>query len=106
MRFLVIARPKFPIPPDQVLALTEGAKQWYDRYEGQLEAFGNFASGGGFGVVDATDETSLLTMLWEMPFIPFSEVTVDAFLPGKAGFDVFADTVKAMMQQMQGGAPA
>ena len=102
MKYLVVARPRDPIPPEQVVMLTEAAKQWYDRYADRLESFGNFAAGGGYGIVTADDEESLWRAIWEMPFIPFSEVTVDTVWTGKDAFDLFADVVRSAMQAMQG----
>jgi hypothetical protein len=101
MKYLVVARPRDQIPPEQVLMLTEAAKQWYDRYEDRLESFGNFASGGGYGLISADDEQALWSIIWEMPFIPFSEVTVDPVWPGKDSFDLFASTVRSFLAGMQ-----
>jgi hypothetical protein len=104
VKFLVIARPGAQmIPPEQVPMLTEGAKAWFDRYQNRLDAFGNFASGGGFGVFNASSEEELWRAIWEMPFIPFSQVTVDVVWEGKNGFDLFADVVRTMMSQMPDG---
>ena len=102
MQYLVVARPRDPLPMEQIQMLTEGAKQWYERYQSKFEAFGNFASGGGFGVVNAEDEQELFHMIWEMPFIPLSEVTVDVVWPGPGGFDFIADVARRMMS---GGSP-
>ena len=103
MTFLVVARPKFQIPPEMVPMLSDAAKQWFSRYESKLESFGNFAAGGGYGVVEAEDEETLFRSLWEMPFIPFSEVTVDPIWPGAGAFDLFRDTVQQMLSAMQQG---
>ena len=51
MRFAVIVRPKFPIPPEQVGMVIEGFGQWREKYRGNLEVFEFFAGGGGgFGI--------------------------------------------------------
>jgi hypothetical protein len=97
MQFLVVARPRDPLPLEQIQILTDASKQWYERYKARFEAFGNFASGGGFGVVNAEDEQELFRIIWEMPFIPLSEVTVDVVWPGAAGFDFIADVARRMM---------
>ena len=46
MRFLVVARPRDPIPPQQIPMLAEAAKQWFDQNQDRLVSFGNFAGGG------------------------------------------------------------
>ncbi|HEX3299662.1 MAG TPA: hypothetical protein VHW68_06075 [Actinomycetota bacterium] len=103
MRFLVVARPRDQIPPEQVAMLAEASKQWFDQYQSKLVSFGNFAGGGGYGIFDADSEEQLWRAIWEMPFIPFSNVTVDVVWDGKAGFDLFSDVVQKMMSQMQSG---
>jgi hypothetical protein len=100
VRFLVVARPRDPIPPPQVPMLAEAAKQWFDQNQDRLVSFGNFAGGGGYGVFDADSEEQLWRAIWEMPFIPFSDVTVDVVWDGKAGFDLFSDVVQKMLNQM------
>jgi hypothetical protein len=99
VQFLVVARPRDPVPPEMIQMLTDGSKQWYERYKDRFEAFGNFASGGGFGVVNADNEQDLFRMIWEMPFIPLSDVTVDVVWPGPGAFDFVADVAR----QMTGG---
>jgi hypothetical protein len=42
MRALVIGTPKFQIPPDQLLAVADGAISWYERYQDKFESFGSF----------------------------------------------------------------
>src|SRR5438552_793304 len=48
MRALVVATPKFPIVPEQLPAMIEGALAWHDRYQEHFDAFGSFIGGGGF----------------------------------------------------------
>jgi hypothetical protein len=101
MRALVIGLPKFPIPPEVVGGIVQGAIDWYDRYEDKFKAFGSFPGGGGFGVVEAADEEELTRMIAEMPFAPFSDITVRPFVEGKAGFHIFQEAIAQMM-----GAPS
>ena len=64
MRFAVIVRPKFPIPPEQTGMVLEGFAQWREKYRGGLEVFEFFAGGGGggFGIADFSDVESLNQM--------------------------------------------
>jgi hypothetical protein len=48
-------------------------------------------------VVNTDDEQELFRMIWEMPFIPLSEVTVDVLWPGPGGFDFIAEVAGRMM---------
>lgn len=85
MRVLVVATPAFPIPPDQLPAIVEGALQWSEQHRDELDQFGVFPGGGGFGVVNVADETALNQLMLDMPFAPFSHHEVRAFVPGREG---------------------
>jgi hypothetical protein len=101
MRALVIGRPKFQIPPEQMQDVVQGAIDWYGRYEDRFTAFGTFPAGGGFGVVEVADEEELNRMILEMPFAMFSDITVEPFVEGDKGFRMFQEAMATMM-----GAPS
>jgi hypothetical protein len=100
MRFLVVATPKMPPPPDMLPAMIDGAEEWYDRHRDKLEAFGTFPGGGGFGLADVSDAGELHRMILEMPFSPFSDHLIEPVVDGATGFrqarDVFAARTAAV----------
>jgi muconolactone delta-isomerase len=97
MRFLVVATPKFPASPEIVPALIDGAEQWQKRYAGKLEVFGVFPGGGGFAVVDVSDEAELHRMIVEMPFSPFSEHMIQPVVDGATAWRQSREAFAAMM---------
>jgi muconolactone delta-isomerase len=58
-------------------------------------AFGTFPCGGGFGIIDASDEAELNQLILEMPFSWFSDVEVRPFV-GVEGLQQFKQAVDAM----------
>jgi len=96
MRALVVATPKFPIVPEQLPAMIEGALAWHDRYQEHFDAFGSFIGGGGFAVVNVPDEETLNQIVIEMPFAWFSDLTVHPFVEGVAAFRQLQKAVAAM----------
>ena len=97
MKALVIARPKFPVPPEMAPMVTQGALDWYERYKDRFEVFGTFMGGGGFAVVEVDDSEELSKMIVEMPFATFSDVTAELFVEGDKGFRQFQEAMAAMM---------
>ena len=103
MRFAVIVRPKFPIPPEQVGMVIEGFAQWRERYRDHFEVFEFFAGqGGGFGIVDFPDAESFNQMMFENPVNFFADVEVHPTLDGDVGIKQWRETTARMMA----GAPA
>ena len=96
MKVLVVAKPRFPIPPEMLPQLLEGAIDWYRRYQERFLLFGTFPGGGGFGAVDVADEKELARMMAEMPFSPFGEQTVTPFVEGDEGFRQFQQVLGSM----------
>lgn len=79
MEFLVIARPKHPIPADAVPSLLDGLTGWIKKYKsqkkmGQAWSIAGQASGAVVLNVGSLDELDGIVM--EMPSAPFSEVEV------------------------------
>jgi hypothetical protein len=96
MRALVIGIPKFQIPPDRLPGIIDGALSWHERHQDKLEAFGTFPGGGGFGIIDASDEAELNQLILGMPFSWFSDVEVRPFVRGVEGLQQFKQAVDAM----------
>jgi hypothetical protein len=85
MHVLVVATPRHPIPPADLPGVVEGALDWHERHKDELEAFGTFPGGGGFGVVDVADGEHLNQLMLEMPFSFFSHHELYPFAPGDTG---------------------
>jgi hypothetical protein len=96
MRVLIVAEPRFQIPPEQLGQIIDGALQWYERYRDRFVEFGTFPGGGGFGVLEVADEETLNQMVLEMPFSPFSKLTIHPYVRGDAGFRQFQEAFAAM----------
>lgn len=97
MRFLVVATPKFPIPPDQILGMLDRGEEWQQRHSDKFEAFGMFPAGGGFGIVNVRDEATLHQLMAEMPFAPFSDHEIRPFVDGPTGWRQAREAVAAAL---------
>lgn len=97
MRFLVVATPKFPAPPEMIITLIDRAEEWQQRYDDKFEAFGLFPGGGGFAIADVSDEAELHRVVVEMPFSPFSELVIKPIVDGPTGWNQAREAFAAMM---------
>jgi hypothetical protein len=97
MKALVIGRPKFQVPPEMAPMVTQGALDWYSRYQDRFEVFGTFMGGGGFAVVEVDTADDLNQMIVEMPFATFSDISAELFVEGDKGFRQFQEAMQAMM---------
>jgi Domain of unknown function (DUF3303) len=97
MRFLVVATPKFPAPPEIVPGLIARAQEWQERYDDKFEVFGIFPGGGGFAVAEVSDEAELHRMIVEMPFSPFSEHMIQPVVDGATAWRQTREAFAAMM---------
>ena len=98
MRTVVIVRPQFPVPPDQLPTLFDGFADWRERYRDSMESFEFFAGGGGgFGVFNVPDEATLNQIMVEYPLLPFSEVEVHPLVDGDTALDQWRQTLQQMM---------
>ena len=59
MRFLVIAEPTARAERTELDALIDAEQEWRARFAEQLDVYGWFAAGGGFGIIDVDDEASV-----------------------------------------------
>jgi hypothetical protein len=96
MRVLVVATPKFQVPPDQLPSIVDAAIAWQERYQDKFESFGIFPGGGGFGVIQVDDEVELNQMILEMPFSWFSDVQIRPAVEGSVGWQQLQQAVQAM----------
>jgi hypothetical protein len=98
MRFLVISKPKFPVPMEQLPMMMQGFAAWRARYRAQSDGFWFFAGdGGGAGVLNVPDEMTLFRIMAEYPFGLTSDVEVRAIVDG--------DWALAQWQEMLKSAP-
>jgi muconolactone delta-isomerase len=100
MQFLVVAKPQFQAPPDQLPAMIEAAMEWTDRYANELKEFGTFPGGGGFGIADVPDVETLNQMIVEMPFSPFSTHEIYPIVPGATGLSQLRERVAMLAASM------
>ena len=96
MKALVIARPKFPIPPEQAPMIVQGGLDWYEAHKDRFTEFGTFIGGGGFGVVEVEDAAELSKMITEMPFARFSDIKAELYVEGDGGMRQFQEALAAM----------
>jgi hypothetical protein len=95
MRFLVLAEPAAPPPPELLPAIVAAEQEWRARYADRLESYAWFATGGGTGVIDVDDAETLFRAVNEHPFCPFTKVDVrplaDADESGRALAELYAE---------------
>lgn len=83
MRVLITARPKFPLPPEQIPGLMQGFTAWREQYRNKMEAFFFFAApSGGGGILNVADENELARIMLEWPLSLYSDVTADPIVDG------------------------
>jgi hypothetical protein len=97
MRVMVMSRPKHRLQPQEMPMLFQGFSAWREKYRHKMEAFEFFLGGGGFGIVDVDDEAALNQLIVEMPFTPYTEITVEPFVEGDTGFRQFREAMAAMV---------
>jgi muconolactone delta-isomerase len=77
MRFLIITKSKYMVPPDVMLGLVESMEPWQKKYAGKLEQIWGFAGtqgGGGICNVESLDE--LDAIMTDFPFGSISDIEV------------------------------
>ncbi|MBI3979924.1 MAG: hypothetical protein HY331_17255 [Chloroflexi bacterium] len=100
MRIMVLAHPKFPIPPEQMPAIMQGFADWRARHRERMEAFEFFAGGGGgFGIVNVRDEATLNQMMLEWPLLPFSELEIRPVISGDTALQQWQQAAQSWTQR-------
>lgn len=98
MRFVIITRPLFSVPSDQLPGLMERFVDWRERYRDRMESFEFFAGGGGgFMVVDIPDEVMLNQMMAEYPLIAYLDVEVRPIIDGDTGLGQWWQVMRQML---------
>ncbi len=99
MRVLVSGTPKFQIPPERLPEIIDGALAWSERHRDRIETFGGYIGGGGFAILDVTDEEELNQIVIDMPFTWFSDVQIRPFVEGEASLRQLQQAAQAMMSR-------
>ena len=100
MRFLVVTRAKFPVPPSP--ELVDAMKAWADGHlaSGRMEQTWNFAGvRGGGGLLNVESLDQLDEIMSGFPFGPYSEIDI---LP-LTDLHESLDRVRSQLERMAGG---
>jgi muconolactone delta-isomerase len=105
MKFLVISKPKHPVPPERAVPLVDAFMAWIDKYSqiGQIESIWSFAgtsAGGGIVNVDSADE--LDACMREYPFAAFSDIEIYPLVDAKESLQRIKQFVQTMAQMSSG----
>jgi muconolactone delta-isomerase len=77
MKFLVVSKSKYPVPPEAIPSVIDGAIAWKRKYEGKMEQLYAFAGMlGGGGIIDVDSAEELDTIMGELPLAPFSDIEI------------------------------
>jgi hypothetical protein len=107
MRVLVLAEPKYFVPPEMFPTLLEGFAAWREAHREMIESFEFFAGGGGgFGIANVPDEATLNRMMVEYPFLLYNEITVRPILDGDTALAQWREIMSEMMRPGPGEEPS
>src|SRR5689334_4803709 len=100
MRFLITSTPKFPVPPQLAPVLLNAMEEWVKRHTAskKIEQTWGFVNGGGGGILNVASHEELSAILTDMPFMPFSEMQVNALVPLEVGLNNFKQAMARMSQ--------
>jgi hypothetical protein len=75
---------------------------WREKYRANLEVFEFFLGGGGLGVANAADEVELHQMILDMPFTPFSDMSVTPTVNADVALPMAQERIAKVMEMMAG----
>jgi hypothetical protein len=82
--------------------LLQAFKGWREKWRPKMESFEFFAmGGGGWGVINTTDEKELSQAMMEYPFAPFSVTEALPTVDGDDALDRLIATFNQMMAAMK-----
>jgi hypothetical protein len=96
LRALVMGRPRFQVPPQQLSGMVQGALEWFDRHRDSIVVSGSFPGGGGFAVLDVPDLEMLNALILEWPLTPVSDTQVEPCIDGEAGLRALHEALQRM----------
>jgi muconolactone delta-isomerase len=105
MKFLLISKPKHPVPVERAVPLIDAFLAWIDKYSetGQLEsswAYAGTNAGGGIANVHSVEELDAIVA--EYPFAAFSDIEIYPLANLKESLQRKKQFVQTMAQMSSG----
>ena len=103
MRFLVISRPKHPMPLDISVTVLDGLLEWFHKYESKIEvswASAGVRAGGFIANVESAED--LDAMMDEHPAGPFQEFEITLMVDMKTRLQRAREIARARLAAMSG----
>ncbi len=98
MRFVVHTRLISAVPPEQLPSIMERFAEWRERYRDHMESFEFYAGGGGgFMVIDVSNEVELNQMMSEYPFMAYLDVDTHPIIDGDTGLNQWWQVMRQML---------
>lgn len=98
MRFVVHTRLISAVPPEQLPSIMERFAEWRERYRDHMESFEFYAGGGGgFMVIDVSNEVELNQMMSEYPFMAYLDVDINPIIDGDTGLNQWWQVMRQML---------
>ncbi len=99
MRFLIIGKSKYPIPPEMAAGIVDATMAWARKYteNGKIEqtwAFAGIPAGGGIFNVDSLEELDAVQS--EFPMGPFSDQEVYPLVDLQGAMERMKQAIQAM----------
>ena len=98
MRFVVHTRLISAVPPEQLPSIMERLAEWRERYRDHMDSFEFYAGGGGgFIVIDVSNEVELNQMMSEYPFMAYLDVDIHPIIDGDIGLNQWWQVMRQML---------
>ena len=98
MRFVVHTRLISAVPPEQLPSIMERFAEWRERYRDHMESFEFYAGGGGgFMVIDVSNEVELNQMMSKYPFMAYLDVDIHPIIDGDTGLNQWWQVMRQML---------
>ena len=102
MKFLITATPQnVPVPPDQLLALYQTAKEWMQARsdDGSLDCHYVFPERGGFAITNANSHEEVFDSIMDYPLNPRFTWEVKALCDWSHAYDRAIEALEKTVQQ-------
>lgn len=98
MRFVMNTRLISAVPSEQLPSIMERFAEWRERYRARMESFEFYAGGGGgFMVIEVSNEMELNQMMSEYPFIAYLDVDIHPIIDGDTGINQWWQVMRQML---------
>ncbi|MBI4494794.1 MAG: hypothetical protein HY690_18615 [Chloroflexi bacterium] len=100
MKFLMIANPKHPVPPELAVVLSDAMLGWMTgiKESGKVETlFGYVGVPGGGAILNVESAEEANSIILQFPFGPFSDVQVHAVVDPFESVKQFKQIAQAMI---------